>query len=254
MKNVSLILLLSVSPVMAAPSQQGKPASPQQTAVHPQRKGFFGSVKNFFKRPFEDRREVVAPVQTAQPQRVANRKRSSESSGSTANRQERNTREERSVARNERNERPTRNERPANREERSVARTERPRNDRANMLAPQSNPANTPSGMLAPVSNPTETANVAPTTSNASSVAAEFNRERYLKAKAEAARDPQVAALATKLEAAQPGEDYKAAARNYTKALFSKIREVDSSQNDWIERLEAATLRRIDEGKAIIVE
>jgi len=271
---------------VAAPSQQGKPGAPQQTVVtQPQsRGGFFSSVKQFFKRPFERQPEVV-PVQSGQPNRAVYRKRRPEAADNTRTASRPNRGDQRVADRNRTAERPARNERSREQQriatptesrnpsverqttERQPAAPERQTAERSSTVAPRSVPNPTPSGYLAPVSNPTEpptasTQNtsapgIAPSPSTAAAsgtVTTEFNRERYLKAKAEAARDPQVKALALKLESAQPGEEYKEAARNYTKALFSKIREVDSSQNDWIERLEAATLRRIDEGKAIVVD
>jgi len=268
MKTVPLILFLSVSTaVVAAPTQQGKPEQAQQTAVQP-RRGFFGSVKQFFKRPFERQPDVVK-VPTAQPNRVVYKKRQNEPAQQTASRPSREEKQNRSASRNERarQERSVAATRPETRPTAERQAAPQPQSaERSATVAPRNVTPSAPTGYLAPVSNPTEpvapapapareTATPAVPTAAASGPAASaFDRERYLKAKAEAAQDPQVKALALKLESAQPGEEYKAAARDYTKALFSKIREVDSSQNDWIERLEAATLRRIDEGKAIVVE
>jgi len=82
----------------------------------------------------------------------------------------------------------------------------------------------------------------------------EFNRKNYLETKQQAAQDPKIAELGRKLEAATSGEAHKTAARRYTKALFKKMNELDSSQPDWYRRMEAATMRRIDSGKPISAE
>lgn len=83
-----------------------------------------------------------------------------------------------------------------------------------------------------------------------------FDKAAYLRLKSEAARDPQVVKLSEKLDASAPGEAHKAAARDYTKALFSKMRktETNPAQAEWLDRMEAATLRRIDAGKPFVAE
>ncbi len=82
----------------------------------------------------------------------------------------------------------------------------------------------------------------------------EFDRELYQKVRKEAAADPAIAAMAEKLDALPVGEAQQAASREYTKALFNKMREIDQSQTDWFNRLEAATLRRIDAGKPFVTD
>ncbi|HWL51129.1 MAG TPA: hypothetical protein VNQ90_01745 [Chthoniobacteraceae bacterium] len=82
----------------------------------------------------------------------------------------------------------------------------------------------------------------------------ELDRERYLKVKKEAAAAPEIAALGEKVNATPPGEGQQKLAREYTKALFKKMESIDGSQQEWFQRLEAATLRRIDAGKPFVAE
>lgn len=86
------------------------------------------------------------------------------------------------------------------------------------------------------------------------SPASEFDKARYLKVKHEAAADPGIAELGAKLNATPSGDGYKQAARAYSAALFSKMRKIDPSQTDWFNRMEAATVRRIEAGKPLIAE
>jgi len=82
----------------------------------------------------------------------------------------------------------------------------------------------------------------------------EFDRARYLATKKKALETPEIEALSEKLNAAKPGDAYKVAAREYTDALFKAIRKLDPTQKEWYDRLEAATLRRIDAGKPFVAE
>ncbi len=91
-------------------------------------------------------------------------------------------------------------------------------------------------------------------TSSTGTAGTEFDKARYLKIKREAAADPGVLELSAKLNATAPGSAYKKAARAYSNALFSKMREIDPSQTEWVNRMEAATVRRIDAGKAFVAE
>lgn len=89
----------------------------------------------------------------------------------------------------------------------------------------------------------------------ATAAATSFNRERYRETRKKAAEDPAVAALGEKLNATTLGEkDHEAAARAYTTALFEKMRTMDPEQADWITRMEAATIRRIEAGQPVIAE
>ncbi len=66
-------------------------------------------------------------------------------------------------------------------------------------------------------------------------------------AKAKAAEDPQVKALKEKADGASTEEESKKALRAYNKALFDKIRKIDSSVSDRANRLEAAILKRLSD-------
>ena len=48
------------------------------------------------------------------------------------------------------------------------------------------------------------------------------------------------------------GDAYKAAAHEYTAALFAKMRKLDPSYEEALNRKESAYKRRIDEGKMIL--
>ena len=75
----------------------------------------------------------------------------------------------------------------------------------------------------------------------------------YLKIKQQALKDPKVAALLQKMNALPEGGDaYKAAAHEYSAALFGKMRKLDPSQDEALTRKEGAYKRRIDAGKAIL--
>ncbi len=91
--------------------------------------------------------------------------------------------------------------------------------------------------------------------SPAAPASVDFDKARYLRVKQQAARDPDVTALGAKVNAATAGsEEYKEAATHYSKALFSKMREIDPAQAAWVDRMEAATHRRIESGKPFVVE
>lgn len=70
---------------------------------------------------------------------------------------------------------------------------------------------------------------------------------RFDQARAKAAEDPQVKALKQKADEASTDEESKKALRAYNKALFEKIRKIDSSVSDRATRLEAAILKRLNE-------
>ena len=80
-----------------------------------------------------------------------------------------------------------------------------------------------------------------------------ISNARYGEIKEKALKEPQVAALLEKMQAAPEGSDaYKAAAHAYTGALFSTMRKLDPSQEDALTRKEGAYQRRIDAGKPIL--
>ena len=62
-----------------------------------------------------------------------------------------------------------------------------------------------------------------------------------------------MAALLQKMNAQPEGSDaYKAAAHEYTAALFARMRKLDPSSEEALNRKEGAYKRRIDDGKTII--
>ena len=59
--------------------------------------------------------------------------------------------------------------------------------------------------------------------------------------------DPQVRSLKARADDAATEEESRKALRAYNKALFEKMRKVDGSLSDRIDRMEAAMLRRLNE-------
>jgi hypothetical protein len=72
-------------------------------------------------------------------------------------------------------------------------------------------------------------------------------RFRFDQAKAKAVEDSQVKNLKAKADNAATEEDSRKALRAYNKALFEKIRKIDSGVSDRADRLEAAILKRLSE-------
>ena len=84
-------------------------------------------------------------------------------------------------------------------------------------------------------------------------MSASKGENRYLKLKEQALQDAHVAALLQKMNAhPEGGEAYKAAAQEYLTALFAKMRGLDPSSTEALNRKEGAYKRRIDEGKTIV--
>jgi len=76
---------------------------------------------------------------------------------------------------------------------------------------------------------------------------------RYLQLKEQALKTSQVANLLKKMNSQPEGGDaYKAAATEYTTALFSKMRQLDPSYEEQLNRKEGAYKRRIEAGKSIV--
>ncbi len=80
---------------------------------------------------------------------------------------------------------------------------------------------------------------------------------QYAKTKQQALKDARVAELHEKMGSilsAHPegGEAYKAAAIEYSEALFSKMRQIDPSNAEQITRKEKATQRRLQAGLPIV--
>jgi len=69
---------------------------------------------------------------------------------------------------------------------------------------------------------------------------------RYSQVRSKALEDPTVLKLQDKADTATSDDEQKAASKQYYKALFDKMRELDSSLKDRIDRTEAATLRRLE--------
>jgi hypothetical protein len=65
-------------------------------------------------------------------------------------------------------------------------------------------------------------------------------------AKAKALQDPRIQDLQSKSDSAT-GDAAKAAMRRYYKALYDKMREIDPTVKDRIDRTEAATMRRVEQ-------
>ncbi len=72
-------------------------------------------------------------------------------------------------------------------------------------------------------------------------------RYRFELARDKAAEDPQVQSLKAKADDASTDEESRKALRAYNKALFEKIRKIDSSVSERADRLEAAILKRLSE-------
>jgi hypothetical protein len=70
--------------------------------------------------------------------------------------------------------------------------------------------------------------------------------KHFQDAKLKAEEDPRVQELQSKMDTAV-GDEAHAAARRYYKALYEKMREIDPTINDRIDRTEAASLRRIEQ-------
>lgn len=69
---------------------------------------------------------------------------------------------------------------------------------------------------------------------------------RFQAAKAKALQDTRVRELQAKADGAT-GDDAKAASRRYYRALYEKMREIDPTVKDRIDRTEAATMRRVEQ-------
>ena len=70
-------------------------------------------------------------------------------------------------------------------------------------------------------------------------------REKYDAAKIKAAEDPEVKKLKEKADGAPTEEDARKALRDYNKALFKRMREIDPSIRERVDRMETAVLNRL---------
>jgi hypothetical protein len=87
--------------------------------------------------------------------------------------------------------------------------------------------------------------NFPPSTDNADAEAAE--KQKYDQAKAKAVADPKVQELRGKADLAASEEESRKALRAYNKAMFKRMKEIDPSIKDHIDRMEAAVMSRIGE-------
>ena len=71
-------------------------------------------------------------------------------------------------------------------------------------------------------------------------------RARFSAVRAKAMQDKNVGALKEKAEAAQSDEELKKASKEYYKALYKRMRALDDSLKDRIDRMESAMMRRLD--------
>ncbi len=69
---------------------------------------------------------------------------------------------------------------------------------------------------------------------------------RFQAAKVKALEDQRIEDLQSKADAAT-GDEAKAAMRRYYRALYEKMREIDPTVKDRIDRTEEATLRRVEQ-------
>jgi hypothetical protein len=107
-----------------------------------------------------------------------------------------------------------------------------------------------------PPEKPEATKPEAPETSQAPMVETQTPAEaeahvssHFKAAQAKALADPAIQDLQSKADSAT-GDDATAASKRYYHALYDKMREIDSSIKDRIDRIEAATLRRVEQENA----
>jgi hypothetical protein len=74
-------------------------------------------------------------------------------------------------------------------------------------------------------------------------------RARYREVKDRALKDSRILELRDNADATVEPVAHAAAAKAYYKALFNKMRQIDPSITARIDRMEAATLRRLDAGE-----
>jgi hypothetical protein len=75
----------------------------------------------------------------------------------------------------------------------------------------------------------------------------ELEKKRYDQAKAKATEMPEILALKEKADNASSEEESRRALRNFNKALFAKMRQLDPSIKDRADRIEAAILKRLND-------
>lgn len=87
--------------------------------------------------------------------------------------------------------------------------------------------------------------NFPPSTDNADAEVVE--KQKYDQAKAKAVADPKLQELRGKADLATSDEESRKALRAYNKAMFKRMKEIDPSITDHVDRMEAAVLKRLGE-------
>ena len=85
--------------------------------------------------------------------------------------------------------------------------------------------------------------NFPPSTDNADAEIVE--RQKYEQAKAKAVADPKVQELRGKADLASSEDESRKTLRAYNKAMFKRMKEIDPSIKDHVERMEAAVMSRL---------
>jgi len=73
-------------------------------------------------------------------------------------------------------------------------------------------------------------------------------KAKYKTVRSQALEDSRILKLQDKSDSATTASEQKTASKAYYKALFNKMRELDPSLKERIDRMESATIKRIDEG------
>ena len=86
-----------------------------------------------------------------------------------------------------------------------------------------------------------------PTTAAANDDPEAQEKAKFDEAKAKAMEDEQIQALKKKADTAPDGEEGRKALRAFNKALFGKMRRIDSSITERINAMESAMMKRLEE-------
>ena len=105
-------------------------------------------------------------------------------------------------------------------------------------------PKATPKGGK-PRQAPERAQNFPPSTDNADAEVVE--KQKYDQAKSKAVADPKLQELRGKADLAASDEESRKALRAYNKAMFKRMKEIDPSIADHVDRMEAAVLKRLGE-------
>ena len=74
-----------------------------------------------------------------------------------------------------------------------------------------------------------------------------LEKQKYDQAKAKAASDPKIQELRSKADLAPTEDESRKALRAYNKAMFKRMKEIDPSIKDHVDRMEAAVMSRLGE-------